>query len=136
MKANNDKHLEKLVDRMMKETSLETPSAGFTSKLMSQVMATEISKATVYKPLISRRSWFIICAGIISLLAYFINIADAQAGSRFQDFDLSSKMDALLKSLPSFKISDIASYAVGLLIAMLFIQITLLKNYFNKRLQA
>ena len=135
MKANKDKKLESFVDRMMKETSLETPSPGFTSNLMAHVMNTEMSKATVYKPLISKRGWFIICAAIIALLVYYMNIADAPAGSRFPNFYLADKTDALLKILPSFKISAIASYAVGLLIIMLFIQITLLKNYFNKRLQ-
>lgn len=70
MKANEDKNIEKLVDHIMKDTILESPSFDFTSKIMSQVLATKTSDVTVYKPLISRTTFIAIFGFIIALFIY------------------------------------------------------------------
>ena len=70
MKSNEDNHLEKLVEHMMKESSLESPSPDFTQRVMAEILATEKSKALVYKPVISKKAWFIILGGILILGVY------------------------------------------------------------------
>jgi hypothetical protein len=133
MKANNDKQLDKFIDKLMQETLPESPSPEFTSKLMLQVQATEMEKAAVYKPLISKRAWFIIFAVIIALTGYFIFNTDIRPGSWLASLDRINVNDDIMKMLPAFKFSTITLYAVVLLPVMLFVQITMLKKYFNRQ---
>jgi len=133
MKANNDKQLDKFVDKLMQENSPESPSPEFTAKLMLQVQATEMEKVAVYKPLISKRAWFIIFGVIIALTGYFIFNTDVQPVSWLESLDIVTVNDDIMKMLPAFKFSTITLYAVVLLPVMLFLQITMLKKYFNRQ---
>jgi hypothetical protein len=136
MKANEDKHLDEFAGKLMNETSLEKPSAEFTSKVMFGVLAAGTGTATVYKPLISKPFWFIIFGTVIISLGYLIINADVQAGGWFYSFDLSVVNNKFLKSLSGFKFSEITLVTVALSTVMLFVQITFLKNYFNKRVKS
>jgi hypothetical protein len=135
MKANEDKHLEEFADKLMNETSLERPSTEFTSKVMSQVLAADKSTATLYKPLISKKVWFIIFAAIIALMGYLIINVDAQADSWLDQINFNEINNDIIKNYAGFKFSDITVYAVVLLTAMLFMQIIFLKSHFNKRVE-
>lgn len=132
MKANEDKHLEKFTGKLMKEISLDSPSPEFTSLLMAKVKATGIEKATVYKPLISKHTWFIILGAIIALAGYFIFNTGTPAAGWSLKLDLST-VNEDLKNLSVFKFSTITLYSVMLLAVLLIVQITFLKNHFNKR---
>jgi hypothetical protein len=133
MKANEDKHLEEFAGKLMNETSLEKPSAEFTSQVMAQVLATQGQTATRYKPLISTPSWFIIFGAVAILMGYLFLNADAQTGSWFDDRGFNTVNDKILKSLAAFKFSGITLFTVVLLTAMLLVQITFIKRYFDKR---
>ena len=136
MKANNDKDIEKFVDRLMKDTSLESPSPEFTANLMTKVLATEMDKALVYKPLISKRGWYIIIGSVIVLVGYLIFNTSITDAGWFESLGLGSVNDDFLKSLPSIKFSEVTVYSVVLLAILLLVQITFLKKYFNRRLEA
>ncbi|MGB4844665.1 MAG: hypothetical protein WBP16_09380 [Ferruginibacter sp.] len=135
MKVNKDKNLERFVDKLMKKASPESPSTEFTAKLMMEVHKTEMDKVTVYKPLISKRTWFIIFGSISALALYVIFNTDTQTGSWLTSFDLGIVSNGLSESLRVFKFSTITFYAVALLTVMLFVQITYLRNYFDKRVE-
>jgi hypothetical protein len=136
MKANEDKQLEKFAGKLMNETSLEKPSAEFTSKVMFGVLAAGTGIATAYKPLISKPLWFIIFGAVIMVMGYLIINADAQPGGWLDSLDMNAVNDKILKSLAGFKFSEITLFTVGLSTVMLFVQITFLKSYFNKRFKA
>lgn len=89
MKVNEDKHIEKFVDKVMKEIALEKPSIDFTSKVMSQVRATKKSAVTVYQPLISKYSWMIIFGTFLLLVVYLIKNGDTQSTSWIDSIDLN-----------------------------------------------
>ena len=72
MKNNEDKNIEKLVADMMASNPIERPSVDFTSAVMSAVLASKAQTSLVYKPLISKRGWFIILAGFIALSVFLI----------------------------------------------------------------
>jgi len=133
MKANEDKHLDKFAAKLMKETSLQKPSAEFTSKVMMQALAASPGTATVYKPLISKPFWFIIFGAIILVMCYLFLSADVQSGGWFDSFNMGKVNDKFLNGLPDLKFSEMTVFAVALLTIMLFVQISFLKNYFNKR---
>ena len=79
MKAKEDKNLEKFVDKIMKDASLETPSFDFTSKVMSKVFVAQNSETTMYKPLISKLGLTLVLSGIFMFFGYFSFNGNAQS---------------------------------------------------------
>lgn len=130
MKVNEDKHIEKFIDKVMKEIALEKPSIDFTSKVMSQVMATKKSAVTVYQPLISKYSWMIIFGSFLLLVVYLIKNGDTQSTSWIDSIDLSILSHNIFSKV---KFSRIGFYAVLFLTLMFYIQIPLIKNQINKQ---
>ncbi len=133
MKADNNKPLEKFADKMMKETSVENPSANFTASLMVQVEAAEISRPIVYKPLISKTAWVLIFIAVAGLTGYVITNSQEFSLQGVIMPDLQTVTENMMRNLTAYKFSTISLYASGLLTIMLFVQISLLKNLFNKR---
>jgi len=133
MKASEDKNLEKFVDKILKDAPLETPSFDFTAKVMSQVLSTSTSDVTVYKPLISKPVLIAILGSIIALIGYLISNGNPQSSRWFDVLDYDSLFN--IRLLSDVKFSKITMYAVVLSTVMLFVQIPLLKNYFDKRLE-
>jgi len=124
-----DKNIEKFIDKIMAETSLETPSFDFTSKIMAQVSATKEIKANEYKPLISKPIWYAVFGILIGIViyAFFNRSKESQL-----DTDLSAKISSMI---PNLHFSDAATYSVLIITLMVLIQIPILKNYFDKRFE-
>ncbi len=134
MKNKEDKHIEILVENLMKEISQESPSIDFTAKVMSEVLASKKSKTFVYKPIISKPLWFIIFGSILALFAFLIfNTQTTSAGINF-NFNFLS-LDKLFETLAGFQISSMTTNVVIMATLMLLIQFFLLKNYLDKRIQ-
>lgn len=53
----SDKNIEQLIEKMMAEDKLQSPSFDFTSKIMAEVHVLEEKKLKAYKPLISKPVW-------------------------------------------------------------------------------
>ena len=125
----NDKNIENLIDKMMSENSLESPSIDFTSKIMSQVLVAEKSKVKVYKPLISRTTWVFIGICLIALTVYSFysgsNISNSEIVNLY-----SEKVSTLFSGI---HFSKNILYAILIVPFMILIQIGLLKNYFDKK---
>lgn len=136
MKANTEKQMEALVSKMMKEVKLEKTSSDFTSQVMAQVLDIKLSKATVYKPLISKWVWYTILA-TITVLVIYLSFNNVQASSTWFDaynFELLPKF-SFLKLFTSLHFSKTTIYASVLLTLMLFIQIPIIKHIMNRRLE-
>lgn len=133
MKASEDKNLEKLIDKIMKDVPIETPSFDFTSKVMSQVLATQTSAITAYKPLISKPVMIIVFGSILAVFSYFISNGNAGSAGWLDGIDYNRLFNVRLVS--GFKFSKITLYAVVLATVLLLVQISLLKNHFDKRLE-
>jgi len=131
MKANEDKHIEKLIDHIMKDQTLESPSFDFTSKIMSQVIATKTSNVTVYKPLISKSVLIGIIAGIIALVSYGILYGNPKPSRWTNSFYFILLYN--INFSDSFHMSKTATYSIVLTSLFLLIQISFLKNYFDKK---
>jgi hypothetical protein len=131
MKENEHKNIEQFVDKVMKETPLESPSPDFTPRVMANVLEVNKRNATVYKPLISKRGWL----SIIAAIAYFI-INGTQSAVQPGSFDLSGK--SFFKSFTDshlFQFSTITAEVIIFSTILIFIQITLLKSHLNKRFE-
>jgi len=136
MKANTDKHIEKFVDKMMKETTLDTPSVDFTAQVMSQILKIRTSQATVYKPLISKWVWYGIFISMLGLIAYLSFNSSAVSGGLLEKFNLGTLPKFSMPNLFSgLHFSKTTIYACVLLTLMLFIQIPIIKHVMNRRLE-
>jgi hypothetical protein len=127
----SDKYYENLVDKVMAESTLQKPSADFTSKIMSQILIAEKNKTIVYKPLISKTVWFVILGCLIASVGYAIF-----GGKETMQNDLvvSDLLYSKIENMtPLFQFSKNTSYAVLIVVLMVLIQIPLLKNYYDKR---
>ena len=126
----SDKNIENLIEKMMSEETLQSPSIDFTSKIMAQVSIIEEKKLKVYKPLISKQTWFIIIAVLIAFSIYAIATGN--------DYDLKIN-DLYIKEYSNifsgFHVSGYTLYAILIVPVMMLIQIPLLKNYYAKKYQ-
>ena len=134
MKNKEDKYIEQLVENLLTETSMESTSIDFTSKVMSQVLSVEKKKSFVYKPVISKKMWFIILAGLLALFAFlFFNMNTTT--SKFS-FNLSIfSFDKWFSSFSAIHISPMTGNVLLVATLKLLVQIFLLKNHFNKRFE-
>lgn len=136
MKTNTDKDTEKLIDKMMKETTLESPSLNFTAQIMSQVLKIKTSQTTVYKPLISKWVWYGIFISMLGLIAYLPFNDSAVSGGLLEKLNLGTLPKFSMPNLFSgLHFSKTTIYACVLLTVMLFIQIPILKHHMGKRLE-
>lgn len=135
MKTDTDKQIEQLVDKMMKDVTLETPSLDFTTKVMTKVLDVKANTVTTYKPLISKKIWYSIFTGILVLVLY-VSFSGTENSNNFLD-TLNSEI--LQKFNPSKLFSGVhfsrtTAYACVLLALMLLVQIPILKWYTDRRL--
>lgn len=133
MKNSEDKKIEKLVENLMAETTIESPSLDFTAKVMSGVFAVEKNKAFIYKPAISKRAWFIILGAIVALFTFLL--FKTQPASDVSNFNLAFlNSEKMLNVLSGFQFSTLTANILFAASVMVFIQVFLLKTYLNKRL--
>ncbi|PWH82855.1 hypothetical protein DIS18_11545 [Algibacter marinivivus] len=136
MEEKQTKYLEHLSKKVLGKETIERPSFNFTDTVMSQVNALEKSTVTVYKPLISKKSWVLIGFGVLGLVLYiFFFGSDTETTSWMQSIDLNVLQNINMDIMPSLSLSKTFTYAIMLLGLMICIQIPLLKNHFNKRFE-
>ncbi|MFL0352326.1 hypothetical protein [Xanthomarina sp. GH4-25] len=135
MKENVDKHIEKLVSKVMKDSVLEAPSLDFTSQVMQQVTTSSKSDVTLYKPLITKTGWVFLILIVLAFVVFVLITGDFQSSDWFDVIDFSVLSNFKMPNLLSgVKLSTTSLYALILFGIMVCIQIPLLKNYFDKRL--
>ena len=132
-----NKHIDNFVEKVVKESSLETPSLDFTSNIMSQIEAVPQNEITVYEPLISKRAWFIIGALILGGLTYLMLGNNLQTTGWFDNINYSVfTNNRFTEMISSMTFSRTSMYAITFFTVVFFIQIPLLKNYFDKRIES
>ena len=130
----DNKKIEDLVNKLMTADSLEKAPLDFTDKVMARVEALSDSKSIAYKPLIPKYLWWFIASSFIALLCYFLFKEPTGDSSFLEKFNLPDISFNPLDNL-SFEPSNTLMYAVVLFAIMFSIQIPILKQYFNKRLE-
>lgn len=141
MKDNMDKHLDKLIGKVMEDMPLESPSIDFTANILSKVKALPQSEATVYKPLISKNVWFGIGTLVLGLSIYLTFGATIESSSWLSFLNFEKIPSVTLPSLKfptllsGVKISKTFMYSIVIFAVFLFVQIPLLKKQFDKQLE-
>jgi len=131
MNTNEDKHIEKLIDKMMKDQTLETPSFDFTSKVMNQVLESKKDSVFTYKPLLSKQTSFIILSIVIGIVIYavFSNASISEKWTLPIDFSDIYKN----KCSQMLNFSTITTYSTVVGTIMLLLQVYYLRNHFANR---
>jgi len=136
MNENVDKTIEEIVSKVMNETTLDSPSLDFTANIMTQVKTLSQKKGIVYKPLISKWFWIAFFMGIALLFVFFFSSSNPESTSWFDAIDFSMISNNIVSdALSNFQVPKKVLYSVVLFGVMLFIQLPILKNYLDKRLE-
>jgi hypothetical protein len=130
---HDNKALEKFIDKVMSNSTLEQPKSDFTESLMAKVETLSIGIEKVYKPLIPKFVWWLIGTAFIALVGYVYFKEPVSSSGWIKQLNLSNISTNPFESI-SFKFSKTAMYALILLGVMISIQVPLLKYYFNKRI--
>lgn len=127
----SDKNIENLIEKMMAENTIQSPSADFTSNIMSKILIAEEVKIKPYKPLISISTWIFIGVALALLIIYNVYFTgtenNLEIGKSYTD-----KISAIVSGI---YISKTTLYAILIVPFMILIQIGILKNYFDKKYQ-
>ena len=130
----SDKNIEQLIEKMMAEDKLQSPSIDFTSKIMAEVHVLEEKKLKVYKPLISKPIWISIGLAVAALVIYTSLFSVSETDFKI---DQVGKLysDRMSTAFSGIHLSKNILYAILIVSFMILIQIGVLKNYFDKKYQ-
>lgn len=137
MKENDSKYLDQIAKKVIKEYSLESPSADFTSKVMFEIEGVKQSSVTTYKPLITKTGWILICTGFFAVICLVLFYGNTEnTGSWLGEINLNRLFENKLRSLFSnINLPKTLIYPMVFLTALIWIQLPILRNYYKKRLQ-
>lgn len=133
MDNKTDKKIDEFTEKLLKDFSRETPSFDFTTKVMSSVEGLSSSTATIYKPLISKRIWFLIAVLALGVFSYLIFGNNQMENYWFSATQSYVESNLKIFNVPDFKVSNVFTYAVTGFAFFMSIQILLLKNHFDRR---
>lgn len=132
MKENADRLLERIVEKAVKSSGIESPSDNFTSMVMVHVQAK--GSVTVYKPLISKTGWLVIATCVIAFMVYFYIISGVESNDWFKKIDFSVlSNNRLTLFFSNLKLTQVTFYAMLACGLMLCAQIPILKYFIDKR---
>lgn len=128
-----DKKIDEFTEKLLKNLSRESPSFDFTTKVMSQVDVASNATAVKYKPLISKRVWFVLAVLLSGIFSYLLfgNVQMENSLVFSNALDLLPEINSV--TLPNYQVSNVFLYGVLGFTFFVSIQVLLLKNHFNKR---
>lgn len=133
MNENTDKYFENIANKVIKQSTIESPSFNFTDTVMSQILELNNSLATVYKPLISKNIWLLIFV-VLTITIFYITYFGGQfgEGNWLSQVDFGMFSNNKISNLLSFNVSKTVTYAVVFLAIMVGVQVVYLKHHFNQ----
>ena len=133
MDEQQKKELETFVDKVMGETSLESPSPDFTEKLMAKIEAQSQQQVFVAQPLLPRKLLTVLFLGFVAgfvylLMTYGLNPDQGWFKNMQLDLDFSNTW----RWMEGYTASKVTLYAVLLFGVLFFVQIPWLKRYLDQ----
>ena len=135
MKENTEQHFDELTRKMMNATEIESPSSNFTYNVMTQIEELEI-ETVPSKPLISKGIWILIGILITGLILYSF-FGGLESAGWFDKINYEGVIEnnRLSDVFSGINLSNTVLYSAVLFGVFMLIQVSVLKNYFNKRYQ-
>jgi hypothetical protein len=121
------------IKHLVEEAGLEIPSANFLNNVMEQIELSAIEISPVYKPLISKKSWFVIGLVVTVLLCTipFLNDNKESILSTI-DFSFFNKI-SFKNPFSDFTFHKTTIYGILFLALLFLIQITILKRRIDRQ---
>ncbi|MNK67641.1 hypothetical protein D3C87_869830 [compost metagenome] len=130
----SDKNIEQLIEKMMAEEKLQSPSIDFTSKIMANVQILEEKKLKAYKPLISKQIWILIGLAVAALVIYVSLFSVSETDFKIDEVG-NLYSDRMSTAFSGIHFSKNILYAILIVPIMILVQVGILKNYFDKKYQ-
>ncbi|OGU12486.1 MAG: hypothetical protein A2X61_02600 [Ignavibacteria bacterium GWB2_35_12] len=119
-----------LVKNILRKSSIHEPSGDFTNNVMTQISAMKPVWAIEYKPIISRKAWFLLVTFVvlsITLIILAVSVSSGEGASQFtiaRDFEmLTNTFGLYLKSFFSgIKIPILIPLGLGFVLFALLIE--------------
>ncbi len=120
------------IKHLVKEAGLDHPNPGFLNNVMNQIEVAQTQKSIVYKPLISKKIWFVIGLVIVGLLFVLPFLSEGKA-SIIDKVDLSFlNFKGINNPLSGFTFHKTTIYGMLFLAILFFVQIPLLKRRIDR----
>ena len=134
MEENKQQQIDAFLQKHIQDIPLESPSRDFTSHIMNAIQQEEASSVIKYKPLISKKVWFLVAAAVAAI--FFIPFQKEKGGWLEEvSFDISFMEKINLSELFSgLSVSTTVFYGLLLFAIMILVQVIYLKGYFDKRI--
>lgn len=135
MKPNKN-NIEDFTKFIMNEARLEKPSADFVDSVMGKIsLETRPVIKSVYKPLISISSWFIIAVIIVAFCAYLIS-GNSNQSSLISLINISFLNKINLNTVfESIHLPNLFSIVFIFFTVLVIFQMFAIKNYFNSTIK-
>jgi hypothetical protein len=134
-----NKHIEEIhafTKKYLNEIPTESPSIDFTKNLMGKIAKIQPEKEIVYKPLISKKGWFLVAASIIAIILLpFKNSEEGLFTLPEVNFSFFEKM-SFSGIFESVNVSTTTASLLVLFSILFFIQIFYLKGEFERRINS
>lgn len=133
MDEQQKKELETFVDKVMGETSLESPSPDFTEKLMTKIEAQSQQQVFVAQPLLPRKLLTFLFLGFVGGFIYLLMTygLDSNQGW-FKNIEWNLDFSNTWRWMEGYTASKVTLYAVLLFGVLFFVQIPWLKRYLDQ----
>lgn len=128
----SDKNIEQLIEKMMAEEKLQSPSIDFTSKIMANVQTLEEKKLKAYKPLISKPIWILMGLAVAALVIYVSLFSVSETDFKIDEVG-NLYSDRMSTAFSGIHFSKNILYAILIVPIMILVQVGILKNYFDKK---
>ncbi len=133
MSSNEEALKSKELTSLLKRTVVEKPSQGFIESVMGQI---EAQKEIEYKPLISKKGWFIISGTIIATIVFvFFNTAPNESSTVFDGMlpYLQETKHLFTNPFKSIKFSPLLTISLLCLSSMLLFDTLVKRRLFSDK---
>ncbi|WP_438424755.1 hypothetical protein [Aquimarina macrocephali] len=121
------------IKHLVKEAGLETPSVDFLKNVMERVELSTVEMSSAYKPLISKKVWFVIAVVTAVLLCATPFLSDSKESILSSiDFSFFNKI-SIKNPFSDFTFHKTTIYGILFLALLFLIQITILKRRIDRR---
>jgi hypothetical protein len=133
MDEQQNKELEAFIDRVMGETSLESPSPDFTEKLMAKIETQSQKQVFVAQPLLPKKLLIFLFLGFVAGFVYLLMTYGLDPGQGwFKNIQLDYDFSKTWSWMEGYTASKATLYAVLLFGVLFFVQIPWLKRYLDQ----
>jgi|GEM_PF-6230844 len=131
---DNSKELEQMIDGLMRDDSLQSPSTDFTNNVVGTIFSRESTVQKMYKPLLPKWSWYLIALGALGFMLFGLQQYTPTENWVGYDQFLNVLGNWSSQFFSSIRVSKIVVYVVVVAGGLACFQTMVLKNYWNNRL--